>query len=88
MLPDHPLDDLARQLDRGRNEFRNLQVHSISTQISGWGIGVPDEKQLCGFGDDIYGKLLCRRLETGKTWCMMSHSLGLFCETDTIPQYS
>jgi len=59
MLPDHLLDVLARQLDRGRNEFRNSQVHSITTQISGWGIGVPDEKRLRGFGNDVCGKLLC-----------------------------
>jgi hypothetical protein len=79
MLPDHSLDDLARQLDRGRNEFRNSQVHSITTQISGWGIGVPAEKRLRGFGNDICGKLLCPSTQDWENLVYdVSRSLGLF----------
>ena len=51
---------IARQLDKGRNEFRNSQVHIITEKISGWGIaGIPEDKYLRGFGDDVCGRLLC-----------------------------
>ena len=59
LLTDRPLAQLTLQMDKGRNEFRNSQVHSISNQISSWGIGVPDNKQLRGFGNDTCGRLLC-----------------------------
>ncbi|KAF9785950.1 hypothetical protein BJ322DRAFT_754912 [Thelephora terrestris] len=59
LLADRELPDLVRDLEKGRNEFRNSQVHSISNQISSWGIGVPDDKHLRGFGNDICGRLLC-----------------------------
>ena len=59
MIADVPLADLARQLDKGRNEIRNSQVYSISERISSWGIGVPEEKCLRGFGDNVCGRLLC-----------------------------
>ncbi|KAF9779677.1 hypothetical protein BJ322DRAFT_1024523 [Thelephora terrestris] len=53
LLTDWPLADLMQQLDKGRNEFRDSQVHSISSQMSGWGVGVPEDKKLCGFGNNV-----------------------------------
>lgn len=51
---------IAQQLDKGRNEFRNSQVHIITEKISGWGItGIPEDKHLRGFGDDVCGRFLC-----------------------------
>lgn len=55
----HSLAELMSQLDKGRNEFRNSQVHTICDRISGWGTGVPGDKQLRGFGSDVCGRLLC-----------------------------
>jgi hypothetical protein len=46
-------------MDKGRNELRNSQVHSITNTISSWGIGVPEDKKLRGFGNDTCGRLLC-----------------------------
>jgi len=59
LVTERPLTELTFQLDKGRNEFRNSQVHSIRDLISGWGFGIPDDGQLRGFGDDICGRLLC-----------------------------
>lgn len=59
LVADCPLAEVVAQLKKGRNEFRNSQVHTICQKISTWGIGVPDEKHLRGFGDDVCGRLLC-----------------------------
>jgi len=59
LVAERPLTELTLQLDRGRNEFRNSQVHSIRELISGWGLGVPEEGHLRGFGNDVCGRLLC-----------------------------
>jgi hypothetical protein len=59
LVAERPLSELTSQLDRGRNEFRNSQVHLIQEQIPSWGIGVPEDKQLRGFGNDVCGRLLC-----------------------------
>ena len=59
LVAEHPPAELALQMDKGRNEFRNSQVHLIHDWISSWGIGVPEAKQLQGFGNDVCGQLLC-----------------------------
>jgi hypothetical protein len=59
LVTERPMAELAFQLDRGRNKFRSSQVHSVNAEIAGWGIGVPGEKDVRGFGDDVCGRLLC-----------------------------
>ena len=59
LVTERPLTELTLQLDKGRNEFRNSQVHSIRELISSWGLGVPEDGRLRGFGDDVCGRLLC-----------------------------
>ena len=59
LVAERPLTELTSQLDKGRNEFRNSQVHVIHDRIPSWGIGVPEDKQLRGFGSDVCGRLLC-----------------------------
>lgn len=47
-------------LERGRNNFRSAQVHSIGVdEIHKWELGVPSNKSVRGFGNDVCGRLLC-----------------------------
>ena len=59
LVRERPLMQLASQLERGRNQFRSAEVHLIARDIPTWGIGVPEGKQLRGFGNDVCGRLLC-----------------------------
>ena len=59
LVTERPLSELASQLDLGRTEVRSSQVFLISGGISKWDIGVPENKHLRGFGNDVCGRLLC-----------------------------
>lgn len=59
LVHERPLTQLASQLEHGRNQFRSSEVHVITNEVVTWGIGIPGDKQLRGFGDDICGRLLC-----------------------------
>lgn len=59
LISTHTPADLSLNLDKGRREFRNAQVHSISNKISIWVKGVPENKHLRGFENDVCGRLLC-----------------------------
>lgn len=58
-VQEQPLTQLTSQLERGRNQFKSTEVHMITREVATWGIGIPGDKQLRGFGDDICGRLLC-----------------------------
>jgi hypothetical protein len=58
LVHERPPTQLASQLERGRNQFRSAEVYVITREIAAWGIGVPENKQLRGFGNDVCGRLL------------------------------
>ena len=81
LAANHPLTDIVVQLDKGRKEFRNSQVHSISNRIPSWGFKVPQDKQLRGFGDDVCGKLLCPSTQDwGNPTCVHNDLLQVITE--------
>ena len=47
------------QLNKGRSEFHNSEVYVINDKISCWGFGIPENKHLRGFGNDVCGRLMC-----------------------------
>lgn len=59
LVTDRPLAEIASQLDKGRSEFRNSEICVINDKISRWGFGVPEDKHLRGFGNDVCGRLMC-----------------------------
>jgi hypothetical protein len=60
LISEVPLITLASKLERGRNEIKSSEVHSIAIrEISNWGLGVPVDKNLRGFGNDSCGRFLC-----------------------------
>lgn len=54
-------DQAARLLTKGRESFRNCQIHSISGAISLWSthFSIPGPKHLRGVNSDVCGALLC-----------------------------
>ena len=59
LVRERPPTQLASQLERGRSQFRSAEVYVITREIAAWGIGVPENKQLRGFSNDVCGRLLC-----------------------------
>lgn len=59
LICDRSPTQLASQLEHARNQFRSAEVHLITREASSWGLGVPQDKQLRGFGNDVCGRLLC-----------------------------
>lgn len=55
------VDEAARLLTEGRDNFRNGQVHKILKEIPAWPTAykIPPSKPLRGVNDDMCGGLLC-----------------------------
>ena len=75
LVCEQPPTQLALQLECGRNQFRSAEVYVITKEIAAWGTGVPKNKQLRRFSDDVCGRLCVLRLVTGLTKCMSVFTL-------------
>ena len=87
LLSQVSLPKLAAKLEHGRNQVKSTQVHSISRgEISNWGFGVPVDKHLRGFGDNVCGHLLCpsNRDWTDPVYVRSSPILPKFHRSDQI----
>lgn len=64
VLTRKPTDQAARLLSKGRESFRNCEVHAITGAISLWPtrFKIPGQRVLRGVVDDVCGALLCSPL--------------------------
>ena len=85
-------DQAARLLTKGKESFRNCEIHSITGAIASWPtrFTIPGPKHLRGVNNDICGALLCSPLHNwddptcvvaiphalGKLMCLPQHPSG------------
>jgi hypothetical protein len=74
------LAELTKKLERGRNEVKSTQVHSIGMkEITNWGLGVPVDKHLRGFSNDVCGHLLCPSNRDWNNAACVNNHFSPFC---------